>query len=426
MRKLTDTPMYQQIFFAVTAAISIVVISTIAIWLWVDDDHRHLKAFAAFTSMMEETLPPADSSRAVQSAAIDSWMQRTHTRFTLFDGQGHLLSRQLSPPTPYPRNIIKGGFFDDGFATRFVWQLADKRLLVVQFSDDRASRPWLFIGLLMSLACAVALAAWPVIRRLTARLETLQLSVESLGKGDLSSRVPVSGDDEVGRLAASFNRSASQLETLVSAQKNMLARASHELRSPLARIQMASALLATEASPVRHELERSVAELDELVEEILTMSRLETAQAANNRHFQPADITAIAAEECARAQIELEADHVIAQVDATLIRRLMRNLLENALKHGALPVTASLRLASDAEFIFEVCDRGPGIPADEAARIFEPFYRMTNRDPLPAGSGLGLALVRAVAEHHAGQVFVHNRQHGGARFSVQIPVEPVG
>ncbi|WP_052130648.1 sensor histidine kinase [Erwinia typographi] len=421
MKKLTDYPMYQQIFFAVTSAILAVVFCTIALWLWLDDNNRHLNAFATFTDIVEESLPPASASTARQAKAVDQWIARTHTRFALFTPGGKLISHPLNPPMPYPERIRPGGYFDDWAGTRFVWQFADGRVLVVQLSIDRANRPWIFICMVLAMAFAVALVSWPIVRRLTARLETLQQSVESLGNGQLSSRVIVSGNDEVARLALSYNRSASQLEKLVSAQKNMLARASHELRSPLARIQMASALLASETSPAADELRHSVAELDELVEEILTMSRLEGAEALKNRDVQRTDVTAIAAEECARSEVELDTAHVIAFTDPTLIRRMMRNLIENALKHGAQPVSVSLHPDETGHFIFTVSDRGKGIPDGEISRIFAPFYRLPQQNGA-GGTGLGLALVKAVCEYHGGTVTLANIPSGGACFTVSIPL----
>ncbi|PKH21421.1 integral membrane sensor signal transduction histidine kinase [Enterobacterales bacterium CwR94] len=416
MKRLTDFPMYLQIFAAVTAALLTVVLCTIALWFWLDDNNRHESAFATFAEMMEQSLPAASASRATQAAAIDDWMQRTHTRFALYRADGELLSRPLSPALPFPQQVTHGGYFDDWNGTRFVWVLKDSRVLVLQFSSDRATRPWLFIGMVIALTCAVAGAAFLVIRRLTRRLERLQHSVESLGKGDLRARVTLSGDDEVGRLAVSFNRSATQIEQLVHSQKNMLAYASHELRAPLTRIQMASAL---SASPNHDELQRSVAELDALVEEILLMSRLENPHPDMHTAFDLTDITAIAAEECAVAGVELAAEHVFAEVDARLWRRLLRNLIENALRHGRPPVRVNLQQHGGTVHI-AVEDSGPGLPVTAIPRLFEPFYRLPQARST-AGTGLGLALVKAIATHHQGEVSACNTATRGACFTFRFP-----
>ena len=419
MKRLACFPMHLQIFFAFSCALALVVTCTIALWLWNNDNNRHLKAFATFSELVEQNLPPASAPRAAQSLAIDSWIQRTRTRFSLYAADGSPLSRPLAPPLSFPLRVASGGLFDDWYGTRFVWQLKDKRVLVIQLSSDRQKRPWLFILLLLGMAASVVLVSFPVIRRLTARLESLQQSVESLGKGNLDARVQVTGRDEVAQLAASFNRAAAQIEQLVQSQKTMLANASHELRSPLMRIQMAAALLVQKESPASRELRRSVGELDALVEEILTLSRLTQATGVITGDFRPADITAIAAEECASAQIELCAEHVLAEVDARLIRRLLRNLIENAQRYAGSDISVVLRLVDREHFTFEVKDRGPGIPEAERERIFEPFYRLSSSGN---GCGLGLALVRSITEYHRGTLAVRNRRGGGACFQVCIPV----
>lgn len=419
MKRLADFPLHLQIFFAFSCALFMVVSCTIALWLWNKDDNPNLQAFATFSELVEQNLPPANAPRDVQMAAMDRWMQRAHTRFALFTANGERLSRPLDPPLAFPPHAAFGQIEDDWYGMRFVWQLKDKRVLVTQFRSDQQKRPWLFVLLMLGLAGSVALISFPVIRRLTARLESLQQSVESLGRGNLSARVTVAGRDEVAQLATSFNRSATQIEQLVQSQKTMLANASHELRSPLMRIQMAAALLAPDDSPTRRELQRSVGELDALVEEILTLSRLEMASSAISGDFQPADITAIAAEECAAVQIELQAEHVVAQVDARLIRRLLRNLIENALRYAGPEICVALRHAADRHFTLEVKDRGPGIPPDEQDRIFQPFYRLTHRGN---GTGLGLALVRSISEYHGGSISVSNCAGGGACFCVRLPL----
>lgn len=271
-----------------------------------------------------------------------------------------------------------------------------------------------FIVLLVVIALVVAAGAYPVVRRLTGRLERLQRSVETWGEGQLALRVAVEGEDEVARLAASFNHSAARIEALVAAQKSLLANASHELRSPLARIHMAAELMAGDATPsMRAELRRNVAELDQLIDEILLASRLDAVGAALPCP-EEVDLTGILAEECARVGAALEAGMHNVRGDARLLRRMVRNLLENAVRYGAGSPVA-VRLAEDgaAALRLDVCDGGPGIPAAERQRIFEPFYRIPGASEAAGGVGLGLSLVRQIARHHGGDVQCMPSEAGG-------------
>lgn len=275
--------------------------------------------------------------------------------------------------------------------------------------------------LLLVIAMLVAAGAYPVVRRLTRRLERLQGSVEAWGDGDLSARVAVEGRDEVARLAASFNLAAARTEALVRAQKSLLANASHELRSPLARIRMAVELLQDQAAPaLREELGRNVAELDQLIDEVLLASRLDAVGAG--QADEDVEITAIVAEECARVDAAFDGAPVRLRGDARLVRRMVRNLLENGRRHGnGSPISVSLEEA-DGELRLDVCDGGPGIAAAERERVFEPFYRVAGASETAGGVGLGLSLVRQIAQHHGGSVRCLPNPDGGCCFRVTLPL----
>jgi signal transduction histidine kinase len=279
-----------------------------------------------------------------------------------------------------------------------------------------------FVVLLLVIALVVAAGAYPVVRRLTARLERLQRSVEAWGEGRLALRVAVEGDDEVARLAASFNGSAARIEALVNAQKSLLANASHELRSPLARIRMAAELMAEQARPgIQAELRRNVAELDQLIDELLLASRLD-AVASATPCLEEVDLTGILAEECARTGAGLEARAYVVMGEPKLLRRMVRNLLENAVRYGA-GSAVEVRLADngDAGLRLDVCDGGPGIPEAERERIFEPFYRIAGASEAAGGVGLGLSLVRQIARHHGGDVQCMPSDAGGC-LRVTLPL----
>ncbi len=242
---------------------------------------------------------------------------------------------------------------------------------------------------------------------------------ESLGAGDLTARVAVEGRDEVARLAESFNRAAGQIEQLVQGHKTLLANASHELRTPLARIHLAVELMKASAdAKLKSGLEQDIAELDWLVDEILLASRLDAVTEA--LATEELDVLALAAEECARYDdAQLEGKVVNIRGDARLLRRLLRNLLENARRHGAPPT--QVRVAQDAgNATITVWDNGPGVPQAEFENIFRPFYRPGDaRDR--AGTGLGLALVRQIAHRHGGDARCTLMADGRSCFVVTLP-----
>ncbi len=289
---------------------------------------------------------------------------------------------------------------------------------------------------------AVALGAYPIMRRLTLRLEALQRGVERWGSGDLSARVNAEGRDEVAFLAKRFNHAAERIETLMESHKSLLANASHELRSPLARIRMSLELLsptpasggaASLASQQKAEISRSISELDQLIDEILLASRLDARQ-ADAEPFETLDLTGLAAEECARVNADLQAEldtgtasghSLTLQGSPRLLRRLIRNLLENARRYGHGDITLALSLlgaGTSQRAVIQVHDRGPGVPADQRERIFEPFYRLPGASEREGGVGLGLALVKSISERHGGCVYCEARPGGGASFIVELPV----
>ena len=282
-----------------------------------------------------------------------------------------------------------------------------------------------FLWLLPVVAVAVALGAYPVIRRLTKRLEALQSGVERWGQGDLSARVKVEGSDEVAFLAERFNQAAQRIEQLLGSHKALLANASHELRSPLARIRMSLELLGQDGPCAqREEISRSIHELDQLIDEILLASRLD--RQGDDEPFEEVDLMGLAAEECARSGAQLQVQPVdvgqgmLLQGSPRLLRRLLRNLLENAQRYGDGEVVASIERLGP-QWVLRVRDHGPGVPPAERERIFEPFYRLPGRSERAGGVGLGLALVKTIAQRHGGSVTCEEALGGGAMFVVRLP-----
>ena len=336
--------------------------------------------------------------------------------------------------------------------------------------------PFSFAWLLGLVGLAVAVGTYPIVRRLTKRLETVQQGVERWGAGDLSTRLSEQGFDEVAFLATRFNHAAERIEallttqktllesqkSLLASQKSLLANASHELRSPLTRIRMGLELLGGpsnnsesnksesknleptnstaphEAWPaLKDEISRNIAELDQLIEEILLASRLD-AQEADLGTVEAVDLIGLAAEECARVHADLDAQlsppaggalagdattatELIVQGVSKLLRRALRNLLENARRHAAGDITVSLR-RTGSQAVIKVCDQGPGVPPELRERIFEAFYRLPGATERDGGVGLGLALVKSIALRHGGAVACEPHVPGGACFVINLPL----
>ena len=417
-----------------------------------------LDTFAEFAA---EILPPADAPDALQQDALQHWQPRVRTDLALYSAQGRRIAAAGRPLPPLDLQQRSSGWLG-GAPPVFALKLPDGRWLVGQrIRTERRARPNLS-GIAILIALAIAIGAYPVVRRLTRRLERLQASVEALGAGQLSARVELRGDDEVARLAGSFNRSAARIEALVGAQKSLLANASHELRSPLARIRMAIALQGSAPQEeLQEELARNVQELDLLIDEILLASRLDAA-ASTPLAGERLDLTALLADECARAGAVLAAPVIEIDGEPKLLRRMIRNLLDNARRHGggAIEVTlapcneiapgASVDIAGDAATAgpnagmtagtaagttaglrtawidLRVTDAGPGVAPAQRENIFTPFHRQPGARERDGSIGLGLSLVRQIARRHGGDAFCTDRADGlpGTTFHIRLPRFP--
>jgi signal transduction histidine kinase len=374
--------LYARLYLALLASLALFAVAAAAVWWTLGEDVWAQRQGAAFGRIAANVLPPAAAPPAEQQVALERAVAGVPAGFALYAPDGKRLA-------------VTG--FDPG---RRAWKarLPDGRLLAM-----RAERrvPGVFVLALALILAAIAAGAYPVVRRLTRRIERLQKAVESLGSGDLATRVEVRGRDEVARLAESFNAAAARIEALVGAHRSLLANASHELRTPLARIRMGAELMRTPGDEKRvADLQRDIAELDALIDEILLASRLDAAPPLAREEV---DLLGLAAEECARYEgVSLEGEHVTMRGDPRLLRRLLRNLLENALRHGKPPVVVHIKKNQ-----IEVRDAGAPIPQAENEKLFEPFYRRLGSSGT-GGAGLGLAIVRQIARQHGGDARYEN------------------
>jgi signal transduction histidine kinase len=407
--------LYLQVYLTIVASLVLVVLTAGLLWHFVSGVAPFGRQFEVAGEIIAEFVPPADASRAVQQQAIERLAERLDADLALFSPTNEPVAA-AGQPLPPPRRGRPGGWMRTPAGSAIAIPLPDGRRLVARLPPSRQQPGALVLAAFLGvIALVVALGARPVVRRLTGRLERLQRGVESLGAGDLRARVKVEGRDEVARLAQSFNQAATRIESLVDAHKMLLANASHELRTPLTRIRLGLELVDA-PSERKAALERDVAELDRLVDEILLASRLEATEELDV--CEDIDLAALAAEECARYDdCSVEGTPIMVRGDPTLLRRMIRNLVENARLHGKPPIEVTVGRRHDRA-VLDVRDRGPVIGEAARERLFSPFYRIPGRDGAK-GTGLGLALVRQIARRHGGDV-AYNSERGSC-FTVTLP-----
>ncbi len=410
--------LYQKIYLVFLASLLAVVVISGLSWRVGQANLPHGEVLELAGELAMAALPPPDAPQQSQQRGVERLGQRLRIDIALFD-RNRVRVASAGRPLPQPTAAGESGSWLSGRGgPAWTFRLPDGRWLVVR-TQLRPGGPLLgLIFFLAAMAIAIAIFAYPVVRGLTRRIERLQTGVETLGAGNLATRVAVEGRDEVAQLAASFNRAAARIEELVGAHRLLLANASHELRTPLSRIRLGIELFAAKPdAKIRADLARDIAELDDLIEEILLASRLDVAAAPPAA--EDVDFLALAAEECARYDgCALDGELVVLRGDARLLRRMVRNLLDNAQRHGRPPIRVELRRYG-AQASLSVIDAGEGIPPSEREQVFLPFHRLRGDRK---GAGLGLALVRQIARLHGGDAIATARPDARSCFLVKLPL----
>ncbi len=409
--------LYQKIYITIVVTLLLVVAVAGAIWRFGAQPGAFTEGFEVAGELAAAALPPASAPAVEQQEAIERLAKRLKIDLTLFDETLRPLARWGRPLPPPTRS--RGGWIYGPGGPAFALQLPDQRWIVAGAPPRHAHPALGLVMVLGAIALVIALCAFPVVRGLTRRLERLQEGVETLGSGDLSARVKVEGRDEVARLAKSFNQSAERIEELVNAHRLLLAHASHEIRTPLSRIRLGIELMQKNADPkYKAALEQDIAELDGLVDDILLASRLDMARDLSNS--EPVDLLALAAEEASHYDdCHVGGDAVTIAGDARLLRQLIRNLLDNAARHGKPPVNVAVRSDNKTAYL-DIIDSGPGIPMAERERVFIPFYRLSGETK---GSGLGLSIARQIARLHGGDIVIGPQGGQDSCIRVTLPVK---
>ena len=346
----------------------------------------------------DPSIPPTAAAALARGEAAMAWAEPGFTAVVpLRDGQVLMVGPQRFDLSPSPGDLLQ--------------------VLVV---------------LLSVVGSFAFLMTFPVVRR----LQRLERAAQALGAGDLSARVPEPRvDDAISQLTRRFNAMADQVQGLLEDQQRLVQAVAHEIRTPIARLRFGAEMLEMTSDPAererrRQELDGDLEELEAMVQELLVYSRYESGQAPLDP--QPVPIRGAVERLVAKLpegapSVELAPaprapDEVVA--DSRAFDRALRNLLANAARHAEARVRVSWGNQGDAVFV-AVEDDGPGVPAEQRERIFEPFARLdASRDRGSGGVGLGLAIVQRILVAHGGSVAVEDSALGGARFLMRWPPAP--
>ena len=412
--------LYFQIYLAVVASLAALVLLAGLFWHFEGDKLPPNQVFETVRDVILMALPPPDAAPAKQQEVLERLARPSLPRISLFSADGQLLAHVGPALIPPASDSKENGWINrPDHHSAWVMHLADGRWLLAQPMHEHPGAPLPLIISLALIGLVVALIAFPMARRMTRRLEKLKQAVEELGAGNFTTRVPVAGCDEVTSLAISFNQAAERIDSLLQSHKKLLANASHELRSPLTRIRLAVEMQAEHPTlELLTEMKHNISELDQLIEEILLASRLDAMREPVSP--EAFDLASLVAEECEHAGVQCDWVPLTLHGDARLMRRLLRNLLENARRHGGAIVHASMS-TTQSEIVIEVRDNGNGIPEHERELIFEPFYRPAGSREKEGSYGLGLSLVRQIAGYHKGSVRCLPDPQGGTCFEVRLP-----
>lgn len=366
------------------------------------------------------------------------------------DGQD-ILQRPL-PPTyrSYANRLRDAGFFGREPPPN---GRDDPLLLTPLFTDREGTVYTLMMGpayplspllssdvrmVVLAFALVISgLVCWWLARYISKPLERLQSSARSLAAGNLEARVGEefsSRRDELGVLARDFDTMSDHIRMLIASKEDLLRAMSHELRSPLARLRVASGLARRPQADITKQLDRIELEaerLDQLIGQMLQLSQL---RAKPTLPAEPIDVTSLLSEVVEDARLEASAtDKNVAWTageslwlsgDHDLMRSAIENVLRNAVRFTASGSAVAVSLTRDQhEAVIAIQDQGPGVPEAELERIFEPFYRVAEaRDRDSGGTGLGLAITARVVGLYKGQVRAQNAPAGGLRVEIRLPL----
>jgi signal transduction histidine kinase len=386
---------------------------------------------------------------------IDRMEKATGTRIQIFDGKGRRLAGRddLKEVPSLVRDAAKSGRPEILFlgeanlgALRIDGVEGTRQVIAVQFPNATGAlaheSPLSFsMKLFFALALSGAICYW-LARRITAPILSLGAAARQLADGNLSVRVGPAlgkGRDEISRLAMDFDLMAERIESLVASQRNLLSDISHELRSPLARLNVALALTRQRSGPEAKKsmdrIEQESGKLNDLIEQLMALNRCESEM--TDREKVEIDLGKVVREVVDDANYEarnlnrevyvITTGNSSIAGNARLLRRAVENVVRNAVRYTreGSRVEVSLRAVENdpgGKILITVRDHGPGVPREALAHLFKPFYRVGgDRDRQTGGAGLGLAITEAAVRFHGGTVRAENASDGGLIVEMRLP-----
>jgi len=300
-------------------------------------------------------------------------------------------------------------------------------LVVWNFADQMHATHVRLLWMLLALIAFVVLTTYWIQKWHLRPVEALSAGMTRISGGDLDVTLPVLGQDELARLTTGFNYMVSRVKQMIVARDQLLLDVSHELRSPLTRMKVALSLLPTNAEKAG--MNSDVNEMETMIAELLELERL---RSPNGLRREKQDLVPILREVARSFEgrppgvwVAANCKPVLVSLDGDKIRRLLRNLLENAFKYSfpdSLPIELSAQQA-DGTIIVRVRDDGAGIPEAQMSSIFEPFFRVDpSRSKKSGGYGLGLSICKRITEAHGGTIEAQNNPGRGASFIVTFQV----
>ena len=427
----------KSLYLAIVLAMVVILTLSIVVFLAITKSMEDTYFYPIFDAMDEVSVQEA--VEMLQTTGPDSVVAYLHRLDSVFGGTHYLLDvngtdvvtgqnqSALLPEAPHTRwRGEKNG------RHLIAHQSSDRRYWFAVVSPLRPKIPPLHRFLLLVVGVSILLC-WLAAMYVVSPIRRISASISRFGEGDLDVRLPVRRSDEIGILAKSFNSMADRIQTLFQSEQRLLADVSHELRSPLARLNFSVKLARTAADRevALDRVKRDVDRLSTLVASLIEMARAEGSPAGCE--LEEVDVSELVAETIRDSIVEVEARgaqiHVIGQPgiivlgSAELLRRAVENVLRNAIQHSPESSTIDVDLALCQRTVrIAIRDYGPGIPEQFRERIFDSFFRTEEaRDSQSGGVGLGLAIAKRAVHIHGGSIRACNA-NPGLRVEIELPL----